>query len=202
MTDGQKWDTIPGETPIDPSGLKIRGVKTRDELDIVEASNIRKATMRYLGGSVTAKMAPFDYSWALRLHKEMFGDVWDWAGRQRSKELNIGCQAFQIAEQLAQLLGDLKSWAGCEMPILEQAARLHHRAVAIHPFENGNGRWSRLMANIWLHLSQAPLIDWPNQTIGKKASEIRMEYLATLKEADQGNFEPLLAIQNRFVLPE
>jgi hypothetical protein len=45
MTDGEAWETIDGETPIDLSGLKIRGVKTRDELDTVEANSIRQANL-------------------------------------------------------------------------------------------------------------------------------------------------------------
>jgi hypothetical protein len=28
---------------------------------------------------------------------------------------------------------------------IEISARLHHRAVVIHPFLNGNGRWSRML---------------------------------------------------------
>jgi Fic family protein len=27
------------------------------------------------------------------------------------------------------------------------AVRLHHRLVSVHPFPNGNGRWSRLAAD-------------------------------------------------------
>jgi hypothetical protein len=52
MTDGQAWEAIPGETPIDTSGLKIRGVRTRDELDTVEAENIRKESFPTSQGGV------------------------------------------------------------------------------------------------------------------------------------------------------
>lgn len=41
------WKSIPGETPVDDlSGLKIKTVRTRRQLAIVEAENIRKATLR------------------------------------------------------------------------------------------------------------------------------------------------------------
>jgi hypothetical protein len=39
----ESWPSIPGETPIDPSGLKIKGITNRAELSVVEAQNIRKA---------------------------------------------------------------------------------------------------------------------------------------------------------------
>ena len=93
-------------------------------------------------------MAPFDFVWALQLHKEMFGQVWTWAGSTRKIDLNLGVPWQQVEIQLYDLLLRLPYWK--DMPLFEQAARLHHGAVAIHPFENGNGRWSRMLANIWL----------------------------------------------------
>ncbi|MBI4208502.1 MAG: Fic family protein [Deltaproteobacteria bacterium] len=38
----------------------------------------------------------------------------------------------------------------------ELSARLHHRLVWIHPFENGNGRWARLIMNIHLKKYNLP----------------------------------------------
>jgi fido (protein-threonine AMPylation protein) len=83
---------IPGETPIDDiSELKIKGIRFSRELNLVEAKNILEAAQKYFSGKPTARMAPFDYAWALRLHREMFGKVWDWAGRIRMKPgVNIG----------------------------------------------------------------------------------------------------------------
>lgn len=51
------WQSIPGETPIDPSGLKIRGITTRKELNVVEAENIRKAVVKYLAARPAEKTA-------------------------------------------------------------------------------------------------------------------------------------------------
>jgi Fic family protein len=43
---------------------------------------------------------------------------------------------------------DIQAWEIKTDLLLEQAMRIHHRTVNIHPFENGNGRWSRMLANI------------------------------------------------------
>ena len=43
------WNAIPGETPIDISGLKISGINNRQDLSVVEAENVRKAIVKYLG---------------------------------------------------------------------------------------------------------------------------------------------------------
>ncbi len=84
------------------------------------------------------------------------------------------------------------------MSLLEQAARLHYRAVWIHPFWNGNGRWARLLANIWIGRHKSPLIVWPEVRIGQE-SPIRNAYLNALKDADEGDFDPLLALHTRYV---
>jgi Fic-DOC domain mobile mystery protein B len=198
MNGARQWEPIPGETPIDPSGLKIDSVRTRRELNIVEAENVRKATIKYLGGRLNSRSAPFDHAWVLRLHAEMFGQVWEWAGRQRDRQLNLGCSPHEITEQLGHLLDDLKNWSSYNVPVLEQAAMLHHRAVVIHPFENGNGRWSRLLANIWLHRAEHPWIEWPYEGIGT-ASSIREEYLAALIDANNGQYSSLLLLQQKFL---
>jgi hypothetical protein len=53
------WPTIPGETPIDPTGLKDKGIRNRDQLNVVEAQNIRKVVVAYLSVKPTRKSAPF-----------------------------------------------------------------------------------------------------------------------------------------------
>jgi fido (protein-threonine AMPylation protein) len=140
---------IPGETPLDDlSGLRIKGIRTTAELNAAEAENIRKATMKYLASRPLARSARFDVRWLRHLHREMFGEVWAWAGEFRRSETNIGCKPHKIESRLHDLLEDLKAWRASGMPLLEQGVRLHHVAVQVHPFPNGNGRWSRMAGNI------------------------------------------------------
>jgi Fic-DOC domain mobile mystery protein B len=187
------WETIPGETPIDPSHLKDRSITNRAELCKAEALNIRKAHVKYLAGMLTKRIAPFDYAWFLRLHKEMFYDAWTWAGQFRQIDLNMGVNWHLINDHVFALTQDLPVWKKSDMPMVEQAARLHHRAVQIHPFNNGNGRWARLLANIWLRLHKTPIIIWPENAIGD-ASSIRDNYIKALNEADKGEYDLLLTL--------
>lgn len=189
---------LPGETPLDDiSGLKVKGVMTRGRLNLLEAENVRRALVKYLAKRPTRRSAPFDYSWCLKLHKEMFGAVWKWAGVVRVCDLNIGV-AWQVVEpSLYQLTSDLAFWEQRDVDLLDQAVRLHHRAVQIHPFLGGNGRWARLLSNIWLRRHDRPLTAWPEETVGT-VSVIRQEYLAALRQADQGDIEPLTEMHRRF----
>jgi Fic-DOC domain mobile mystery protein B len=128
----------------------------------------------------------------------MFGNVWRWAGQRRQIELNIGAPHYHIDAQLQTLLDDLHYWHDhSAMPPAEQAAHLHHRAVYVHPFLNGNGRWARLLANIWLRRLGHPITFWPDDTIGQTSS-IRTEYIAAIKAADNGDYQPLFALHEKF----
>ena len=82
---------------------------------------------------------------------------------------------------------------------MEQAARLHHRAVRVHPFPNGNGRWARMLANVWLKRHDHMVTVWPEETIGSK-SIIRVEYLAAVRTADEGDEGPLIELHRRYTL--
>lgn len=191
------WITIPGETPIDPTGLKIPGITTRRQLNVVEAQNILLATTKYLSKKPNTRTARYDQKWCLQLHKEMFGQVWKWAGQTRQHNLNFGVPFYQISSCLYDLLQDLQTWQTHSMPLLEQAARLHHRAVFIHPFENGNGRWSRMLANIWLRRNGHHYTKWPERTIGE-TSVIRNAYLDAIKKADNGDYQPLVDLHQKY----
>lgn len=192
-------DLLPGETPIDDaSELKVEGITTRRELAVAEARNIMRAVLKYFRDRPTRELAGFDLDWAHRLHAEMFGDVWGWAGRPRLKNLNLGVPFHQIDEALYNLLEDLKTWEESGMDLVEQAARLHHRAVSIHPYPNGNGRWARMLANLWLGTHGSQAIEWPEDTIGA-VSPIRGEYIAALGEADAGDIAHFVEMHRRYL---
>lgn len=189
---------IPGQTPLDDlSGLRIKSIRTTAELNAAEAENIRKAVMKYLATRPSKRAARFDLAWLRTLHEEMFGDVWAWAGEFRRHETNIGVPPREIEIGLHNLLEDLRAWEASGMPLLEQAVRLHHVAVLVHPFPNGNGRWSRMLANIWLKVNGAEPVVWPEATIGT-ASEVRGEYLEAVRAADRGDYGRLVALHERY----
>jgi Fic-DOC domain mobile mystery protein B len=150
--------------------------------------------VRYLAARPSRRSAPFTLTWANRLHKQMFGDVWAWAGEFRRENLNLGCDWHLVPMQLQALLDDLAFWGD---DVLVQAARLHHRAVQIHPFPNGNGRWARMLANIWLKRQGHAITVWPEETIGAR-SIVRDEYLAAIRAADEDDEGLLIELHRRF----
>jgi Fic-DOC domain mobile mystery protein B len=191
-------DLTPNETPIDDcSGLLVPAITSRSQLNVVEAQNIRLALLKYFRKTPTHEIAPFDLNWIKELHREMYGNVWSWAGEFRKKDLSIGCPWLHIQERLYNLLEDLRAWDKSGLDLLEQSARLHHSAVQVHPFENGNGRWSRLLANIWLAIHGEPYVAWPEKTIGT-TSPIRDAYIMALKAADLGDLDPFIEMHRKY----
>jgi Fic-DOC domain mobile mystery protein B len=185
----------------DVSGLKLDKSKnhTLQEIFLYEAKNITKATLKYLSKTPNKKLAPFTYDWFLKLHNEMFGDVWDWAGKTRQIELSIGIKAYLVSTELKKLVDDLEFWdLNKTFSVVEIASRLHHRAVQIHPFINGNGRWSRMIANIYLKQNNLNPTKW-NENLLSKDNIHRKEYINALKMADNGDYSKLIEMQNNLI---
>ena len=63
---------------------------------------------------------------------------------------------------------------------------------------NATGRWARMPANILLKQNRSPIIEWPEEAVGTE-STVRSEYIAAIKEADNGDDQPLLALHRRFL---
>lgn len=186
-----------GATPLDEDdldGLIPDFVATRGDLNVVESENITRALpwarRRATSGGPTAVL---DYGFLIALHRRMFGDVWRWAGTQRKRATNIGVEPAQIPEQAKTAIDDARYWHEHETyPVDEIAARLHQCLVAVHPFPNGNGRCTRLIADLYLLSVGEPSFTWGAAGTLGNAGDARQEYLAALRSADGDDYEPLL----------
>jgi Fic-DOC domain mobile mystery protein B len=191
---------IDDATPIeDISGLKLPEDKayTIHEIYAHEAHNIALATLKYLSAPPSKKLAPFSYAWLSQLHEDMFGDVWDWAGKFRHIKLSIGIKAYQIPSALKDLTDDIAFWdKNKTFDIYETATRIHHRAVQIHPFKNGNGRWSRMLANIYLLQNGSMPVMWQENLLSK-INPKRDNYIQALKSADEGDYTNLIEMHRK-----
>jgi len=188
-----------GETmPDDLSGLRIK-IKNRSELNAAEGQNNAKAYAKYLLYiKPTSRSKLFTHRVLLEIHRDMFGEVWSWAGKVRKTEKNLGAVPVKIGSEIDRLLYDLHHWETEKMESFEIAVRLHHRLVEIHPFENGNGRWARLVSNLYLRQKNVPIIEWPSDEKVIKET-FKPKYLAALKKADHGDYKDLITLHRNLV---
>lgn len=184
-----------GQTPLDEDekvGLLIPTIATRGELDEFEQQNIEQAILWTLKRSFKPEVI-FTEGFIRSVHKRMYGDVWAWAGAYRKTNKNIGVEKWQIPTELRYLLDDAKFWfANKTYPPDEMAVRFKHRIVSIHCFPNGNGRHSRLVADIIIEkIFRKPAFTWGAASTVKQV-DTRAAYLAAVRTADAGNIEPLI----------
>ena len=123
----------------------------------------------------------------------MFKKVWRWAGTYRKSNKNIGVDKFEIPMQLRLLLDDTKYWIENKtFPEDEIALRFSHRLVKIHLFPNGNGRHSRLIADILINKGFGKdEFTWGSINLTHMGN-VRTTYLNALKKADEGDYKDLL----------
>jgi Fic-DOC domain mobile mystery protein B len=121
------------------------------------------------------------------LHRRMFDDVWRWAGTYRQHDTNMGAHwpyiPTQVHELTADVLAQTEDPKQLPWPADELAVRFHHRLVVIHPFANGNGRHSRLAADLLVNVLGQPAFTWGSQNLNSQG-EARRAYLEALRTAD------------------
>jgi Fic-DOC domain mobile mystery protein B len=176
-------------TPEETRGLIPAHIAYRSELNAAEQENIARAQDWPAGRRRDLLSEKF----VKDLHRRMLGDVWRWAGKFRTSERNIGIDYWQIPVALRQLLDDTKAWIEYRTyPSDEIAVRFHHRLVQIHPFPNGNGRHSRLMADLLAMQLGRERFSWGRESL-RAASVVRKRYIEALRAADNHDIRLLLA---------
>lgn len=193
---GLDFEYIQGQTPLgeeEKDGLLIPTIATRGELDEFEQQNIEDAMLWLMGRRLTAK-AIFTEKFICNLHKRMFDSVWAWAGNFRRTDKNLGIDKWQIPTALKVLCDDALFWfQKSTYPADEIAVRFKHRIVSIHCFPNGNGRHSRLIADVIIEKVFGRLVfSWGADDLVHQG-DTRSNYLKAVREADRGDFEALLA---------
>jgi Fic-DOC domain mobile mystery protein B len=189
MTDpfGADEDATP-LTPQEREGLVPTHVALRSELNELEQQNIADADR----WAFSRKRNILDEAFLRGLHRRMFNRVWRWAGEYRTTERNLGVPPFRIQPDLRQTIGDGQYWIGHRAYAPDEiAVRFHHRLVVVHPFPNGNGRWSRLAADLLIVKQGAPRFTWGRSNL-RAASDVRREYIDALHAADDHDLAPLI----------
>lgn len=195
LFDGPEPD---GATPLtleEVEGLLLNWVTTRADLNRVEQTNIEAAVRwafvsRKPVSRVEDLLTP---RFSDRLHKKMFDDVWAWAGRSRRRLTNIGVDPSEIATLMKLAFDDAVYWHANDVFAPDElAVRIHHRLVCVHPYPNGNGRQTRLMADLYLHVTGRARLTWGGGVPLGSPGVDRSRYIQALLAANDGDIEPLL----------
>jgi Fic-DOC domain mobile mystery protein B len=175
-------------TPEERKELIPTHVTLRSELNELEQKNIGSADRWAFGRRHVILRERFLRS----LHRRMFNQVWRWAGKYRTSERNIGVNPYQIEPDLRQAIDDVRYWIEHKSYVPnELAVRFHHRLVLIHPFPNGNGRWSRLAADLLIIQQGGDRFTWGRANL-QAEGDVRRAYIDALHAADNHDLAPLI----------
>lgn len=176
-------------TPDERNDLIPTHITSKEELNRLEQANIATADV----WAFSRKHYPFRDRFLTGLHRRMFNRVWRWAGKIRTTERNLGVKPYLIETELRQAIDDAKYWVeNISYPPDELAVRFHHRIVSVHPFPNGNGRWSRLVADMSVEQRGGVRFTWGGGSDLRAAGKAREAYIAALKAADNHDLKPLI----------
>ncbi|MCC7375937.1 MAG: Fic family protein [Verrucomicrobiales bacterium] len=134
------------------------------------------------------------------LHQQLCGDlIPEWSGRWRAGDVRVGDHtpppAFRVAELMADYSADLTARLSDARSVrtphllIEHLAFAEGRLLSIHPFQDFNGRVTRL----WLR-ELIQRLELPAVPLVPPSPEDTFEYLTALRSADALNWHPLTQI--------
>ncbi len=130
--------------------------------------------LRVEGDRVTRVQVPFERKGEYKLHPNN--------PRRQDGVVHEYCPPEHVQSEMDRLIEYYQDIYKRDLPTHVEAAWLHHRFVRTHPFQDGNGRMSRLlMAYVYLKRGEIPPI---------VTAEGKPAYIAALEIADRGNLKP------------
>ena len=185
------------------------GIRDSERLLEIEKTITLGAWQDIREGKIKIKKT-FDYKHLKSLHKELFKDLYDWAGKERTVDISkpgtLFCRAMFIEEEAKRIFNNLKKDNFLKdikdkSKFSEKLGQLFLDINMLHPFREGNGRSQRLFIGDlvkengyyleWANISKEEMIQISKNDNVKEVAKIFKE---NLKEVNQD-----LKTQNQLV---
>lgn len=193
-------------TGSDPYEDPATGI-LKNKLGITDQESLNQAEIELVTPEILR--LTLDATWGVKrktfvdfcqIHYELFGEIYDWAGKVRSIEIAKGdtrfCKAEHINSEARRIFNELKedNYLSNHMTQVEYAAKLAHyysELNVLHPFREGNGRAIRTFLSIFAYESRSMDIAWDKVT--------PTQNIDACIEAYQGNEKSLANLLNRII---
>lgn len=188
----EPFDADDDATPLtaeERTGLIPTHIALRSELNELEQANIAEADQ----WAFSRRRNVLDEPFLRGLHRRMFSRVWRWAGNYRTTERNLGVAPYRLQPDVMQAISDARYWLENKTYGPDElAVRFHHRIVLVHPFPNGNGRWSRMASDLLIVREGRGRFTWGSANL-QSSGDVRRAYIEALHAADDHDLNPLIA---------
>ena len=170
----------------------LQGISDLDEMNIVEANALAEATDTII--RTFDQEHQFTADDICHLHKIWLGRIYQWAGQYRQINVSKGDFTFAMAAQVPKLMAQfeqeqLRRHTPClfenKEEVVHSIAEVHTELVLIHPFREGNGRVSRLLATLMALQAGLPLLDFSTM------NEQKRKYFAAVQAGMGRNYKPM-----------
>ncbi|AKJ41613.1 Fic/DOC family protein [Pragia fontium] len=127
-------------------------------------------------------------------HHRWLGNLYRWAGQERTVNISKSGFMFAPSAQLPKLLDELEAkylahYTPCvgmdEEQLIEAIAIIHVEMILIHPFREGNGRLSRLLADVMAVQGGFKPLDYQSWEQNKA------EYISAIHAGISMNYDPM-----------
>ncbi|MFT2011461.1 Fic/DOC family protein [Pontibacter sp. 13R65] len=170
----------------------LLGIGDKAQLNEMEAKGVLRAEEYMLDLDFPVEITT---SLILDIHRTAFGEIYEWAGKWRDKDLQVGSyippKHFNVPRLMAEFTYDLNyrlqnTDGNDSEALVRELAWAHHRMVHIHPFVNGNGRSARLITNLMAYMHGYQSVE-----LYQREGDGRKKYLQAVKLADTYDFSEL-----------
>ena len=133
----------------------LPGIRLKTEMDRAEADALDAVENRYF--EIITDKTVFTADLICRMHRDWLEEIYEWAGRYRTVEMQKGKfrwpPAFRVPQNMAWLEDErLSKSTPCKSASLnvvaKKVAEIHAEFLLVHPFREGNGRLARWLADL------------------------------------------------------
>lgn len=177
-------------TPIEDN---LMGISDKQMLNFWESKGVVQAEYFLYQQEINTEIS---ISLLLEIHKIAFSFLYEWAGKWRNVNVQVGnlippppkdipMLMYQFIDEVKYRNLNIQS----KEDLADMLAYAHHRFVEIHPFNNGNGRTARLFTNFLLLTNSYMPIE-----IYHREGDKRETYIQALRNADKGEYNDLKSL--------
>lgn len=190
QTAGAEGEFEPGSN--DQVLRNLVGITSADDMDELELQLLSALYDEVLVQSLPDR--PLTVADLKHWHRLWLGNVYAWAGQERSVNLGKGGFQFASAGLLSGLLKKfervcLTRWTPCGNltpdELVNAIAVTHVELILIHPFREGNGRLSRLLADVMAVQAGHEPLDYSSWEQHKTA------YIGAIHAGFSGDYGPM-----------
>jgi cell filamentation protein len=168
-------------------------IKDQQEIEELETRELYRVTEKLTG--IYDRDHRFTAGDICDMHQAWLGSVYEWAGKYRQVTISKGGFTFALPRVIPQLMADferneLRRSTPCTPEKREEQiqalAIVHTELLLIHPFREGNGRLSRLLAMLMALQAGLPPLDF-SEFEGKR----KEEYFAAVRKGMERDYRPM-----------